>query len=104
MITQSIKSFLACLMVVFIFSYVSEGILLAFAMKKSRSANWIKIALITVLFVSCLAFILAPYHLYGQTEADGLFTLAFTLYGLVMAIGGGIRFLDTGRQTLDIRH
>jgi type IV secretory pathway TrbL component len=91
-------------MVVFIFSYVSEGILLAFAMKKSRSANWIKIALIAILFVSCLAFILAPYHLYGQTEADGLFTLAFTLYGLVMAIGGGIRFLDTGRQTLDIRH
>ena len=93
MITQSIKSLLACFMVVFIFSYVSEGILLAFAMKKSRSANWIKMALITILFVSCLAFIIAPYHVFGQTEADGLYTLAFTLYGLVMAIGSGLRAL-----------
>lgn len=84
-------------MVVFIFSYVSEGILLAFAMKKSRRANWIKIALVSILFLSCLGFIFAPYHLYGQTEADGLFTLTFTFYGLVMAIGSGLRMLDTGR-------
>jgi type IV secretory pathway TrbL component len=93
MITQSIKSLMACFMVVFIFAYVSEGILLAFAMKKSRRSNWIKIALISFLFVSCLGFILAPYQVFGQTEADGLFTLAFTFYGLVMAIGGGIRTL-----------
>ena len=80
-------------MVVFIFAYVSEGILLAFAIKKSRRSNWIKIVLISILFLSCLGFILAPYQVLGQTEADGLFTLAFTFYGLVMAIGGGIRTL-----------
>jgi uncharacterized membrane protein len=93
MITQSIKSLMACFMVVFIFAYVSEGILLAFAIKKSRRSNWIKIVLISILFLSCLGFILAPYQVFGQTEADGLFTLAFTFYGLVMAIGGGIRTL-----------
>jgi hypothetical protein len=62
-------------------------------MKKSRRSNWIKIGLITMLFLSCLGFILAPYHVFGQTEADGLFTLAFTFYALIMAIGGGIRTL-----------
>jgi hypothetical protein len=50
-------------------------------------------ALISILFVSCLAFIIAPYHVFGQTEADGLYTLAFTFYGLVMAIGSGLRAL-----------
>jgi hypothetical protein len=97
MITQSIKSLLTCLLVVFIFSYVSEGILLAFAMKKSRRSNWIKIGLITILFLSCLGFIIAPYHVFGQTEADGLYTLAFTFYALVMAIGSGLRLLDARR-------
>ncbi len=93
MITQSIKSLMASFMVLFIFAYVSEGILVAFAMKKSRRSNWIKIALIAILFVSCLGFIWAPYHVFGQTEADGLYTLAFTLYVLIMAIGSGIRTL-----------
>ncbi len=84
---------MASFMVLFIFAYVSEGILVAFAMKKSRRSNWIKIALIAILFVSCLGFIWAPYHVFGQTEADGLYTLAFTLYVLIMAIGSGIRTL-----------
>ncbi len=84
---------MASFMVLFIFAYVSEGILVAFAMKKSRRSNWIKIALIAILFVSCVGFIWAPYHVFGQTEADGLYTLAFTLYVLIMAIGSGIRTL-----------
>jgi hypothetical protein len=91
--TQPFKFLLTCLMVVFIFSYVSEGILLAFEMKKSRRANWIKILLITTLFISFLALMLAPYHVYGQTEADGLYTLAFTSFMLVMGIGSGLRAL-----------
>jgi hypothetical protein len=97
MITQSIKSLLASFMVLFIFAYVSEGILVAFAMKKSRRSNWIKIALIAILFVGCLGLLWAPYHVFGQTEADGLYTLAFTFYVLVMAIGSGIRMLDVRR-------
>jgi|GEM_PF-2954827 uncharacterized membrane protein YesL len=90
---NSIKTLAYSLLIIFLFSYVSEGILLAFELKKTRRNNWIKIALIGLLFISTLILLWAPYHVFGQTAADGLFTLAFTFYAAVMVIGGGLRAL-----------
>jgi hypothetical protein len=45
------------------------------------------------LFISTVVLLWAPYHVFGQTAADGLFTLAFTFYAAVMVIGGGLRAL-----------
>jgi len=90
---NSIKTLAYSLLVIFLFSYVSEGILLAFESKKTRRNNWIKIALIAMLFFSTVALLMAPYQVFGQTAADGLFTLAFTCYAAVMVIGGGLRAL-----------
>ena len=72
---NSIKTLAYSLLIIFLFSYVSEGILLAFELKKTRRNNWIKIVLIGLLFVSTLALLWAPYQVFGQTAADGLFTL-----------------------------
>jgi hypothetical protein len=90
---NSIKTLAYILLIIFLFSYVTEGILLAFELKKTRRNNWIKLVLIGILFVSTLALLWAPYHVFGQTPADGLFTLAFTFYAAVMVIGGGLRAL-----------
>ncbi len=90
---NSIKTLAYSLLIIFLFSYVSEGILLAFELKKTRRNNWIKISLIALLFLSTLALLWAPYQVFGQSAADGLFTLAFTFYAAVMVIGGGLRAL-----------
>lgn len=90
---NSIKTLAYSLLIIFLFSYVSEGILLVFELKKTRRNNWIKITLIGILFISTLALLWAPYHVFGQTAADGLFTLAFTFYVAVMVIGSGLRAL-----------
>ncbi len=90
---NSIKTLAYSLLIIFLFSYVSEGILLAFELKKTRRNNWIKIALIGMLFISTVVLLWAPYHVFGRTAADGLFTLAFTFYAAVMVIGGGLRAL-----------